>query len=182
MSAFDLTVCHLCKHLKHVWKYSYAVSFCSKNDTTATTMTGLLLSMHPHACFQLQLTAYYLYSFPSLIINILFGSIHLFIHLTIHDSLSHCSCCVQPSLDLRYLSNVYENTKSSVHGRSVSSQGYMVVYPGLASPCVFSLGLMTAVMFTYNNDAKRVKKNKNKKTRFSCEAATAAGTGFHATY
>lgn len=62
---------------------------------------------------------------------------HLFIHLTIHDSLSHCLCCVQPSLDLRYLSNLYENTKSSAHGRAVSSQGYMLVYPGLASPlCV----------------------------------------------
>lgn len=98
--------------------------------------------------------------------NVLFGSMHLFIHPTVHDSLSHCLCCAQPGLDLRYLSNVYENTKSSVHGRAASSQGYMVVYPGLASPCVFSLGLMTAAMFTYTQRCQKGEKTKTNRQGF----------------
>lgn len=86
---------------------------------------------------------------------------HLFIRLTIYDFLSHCLCCLQPNVILLYFSR---NSSSSVHGKAVSSAGLRccLPWPGPTSPCVFSLGLMTAVMFRYTQWSQKGLRKNNK--------------------
>lgn len=131
MSAFDLTVFHLCKHLKHVWKYSHAVSSCSKNDTTATTLTGLLL---PTAAHRVLLV---FFSFANL--NILLGSMHLFIHpymilsLTVYAVFSPVWICV--------ISLIFMKTPKAVYTEGLCPPRVTCLFT-LASPPPVCLALV----------------------------------------